>query len=103
MRRVLSRRTSMTPGHVVTANVAGPQDRRWLGDIEVVDWFSFAVAVAPAAVNLTVHSYDGRINVGIVADPVPLPAPHRFIERLEDELRGLADAVATTRNMANVA
>ena len=83
----------MNPGDIVTANVPGPPRRRWLGDIEVVDWFSFAVAVAPVGVNITVHSYDGRMNVGIVADPVALPEPHRLVERLADELRALADAV----------
>ena len=92
-RRVAGKRTSMTPSHVITANVAGPQHRRWLGDIEVVDWFSFAVAVSPVATNVTVHSYDGRMNVGIVADPAGMPAPREFVERLEHELAVLAREV----------
>jgi diacylglycerol O-acyltransferase len=92
-RRWLTRHTRMTPSHIVTANVPGARGPRWFGDIEVVDWFSFAVAVAPVSVNLTVHSYDGRMNVGLVADPVALPDPHRFVERLGQELRVLADAL----------
>jgi hypothetical protein len=92
-RRLLERRTSLTPSHLVTANVAGPKQPRWLGDIEVVDWFSFANAVSPAAVNLTVHSYDGRMNVGILADPAALPEPRAFMQRLVDELDVLADAI----------
>lgn len=102
-RRWLWRYTTMNPSHVVTANVPGPAQRRWLGDIEVVDWFSFAVAVKPASVNITVHSYDGRMNVGIIADPVALPAPHVLMARLTDELETLAVTVLPEPAMAGVA
>ena len=102
-RRWLTHRTSMNPSHVVTANVPGPRTRRWLGDVEVVDWFSFAVAVSPASVNITVHSYDGRMNVGIVADPAALPDPALLSKRLAAELEQLADAVVPTPVGAAVA
>jgi diacylglycerol O-acyltransferase len=101
-RRLATRYTTMNPSHVVTANCAGPAQRRWLGDIEIVDWFSFAVSVAPAPVNITVHSYDGRMNVGIVTNPIALPEPDHLMARLTTELRLLADAVgapSTTTDM----
>ena len=47
----------------------------------------------PANINLTVHSYDGRMNIGLMVDPVALPDPHGFIERLGAELELLAEAV----------
>ena len=93
-RRWLTRRTTMNPSHVVTANVPGPRANRWLGSIEVVDWFSFAVAIAPASVNITVHSYAGRMNVGLIADPAALPDPQRLVARMADELDELTAAVS---------
>jgi len=99
-RRTAAATTSLTFGHVVTANVAGPRQRRWFGDIEVVDWISFAVAVSPASVNLTVHSYDGRMNIGLVAETAALPEPHRLLARLDTELAVLAKAVLPSETVA---
>jgi diacylglycerol O-acyltransferase / wax synthase len=93
MRRLLTRRTNLTPGHLVTANVPGAATQRWFGDVAVADWFSFAVVIHPANVNLTVHSYDGRMNIGLLVDPAAMPDPHRFIERVTRELELLAEAV----------
>ena len=61
--------------NITTANVAGPQHLRWFGDVAVVDWISYAVAVAPADVNLTAYSYDGRLSIGLVATPESMPDP----------------------------
>src|SRR5207245_381686 len=69
IRRFAANRVNMVGTHIQTANVPGPSSTRWLGDVEVVDWFSFAMTVAPANVNLTAYSYDGRLNLGLVATP----------------------------------
>ena len=79
--------------NITTANVAGPRTRRWFGHVEVVDWVSFAVAVAPADVNLTAYSYDGRLVLGLVATPEAMPDPASFLARLRpalDELLAVA-------------
>ena len=55
--------------NITTANMPGPKKTRWVGDIEVVDWVSFALAIAPADVNLTAYSYAGRITMGLVSTP----------------------------------
>ena len=99
-RRTAAKHTTMNPTHIVTANVAGPRSRRWLGDIEVVDWFSFAIAMLPASVNVTVHSYDGRMNIGLVADPAAMPEPRAFIDRVTSELEVLAEATSVAMNGA---
>jgi hypothetical protein len=78
--------------------VAGPSSRRWLGDIEVVDWYSFALALNPANVNVTVHSYDGRMNFGLVTTPEAMPDPHLFLDRVAAELKLLS---AVTRESAS--
>lgn len=80
--------------NITTANVAGPQHLRWFGDVAVVDWISYAVAVAPADVNLTAYSYNGRLSIGLVATPEAMPDPAGFLARLQpalDELRHALD------------
>lgn len=99
-RRVAAERTTMNPGDIVTANVAGPARRRWFGDIEVVDWISHSVAMGPASVNVTVHSYDGRMNVSVVAVAAAMPDPSAFVARLEHELEGLVGAVLVEQERA---
>ena len=84
--RTMADRSPWIVNHLTTGNVAGPSSRRWLGDIEVVDWYSFALALNPANVNVTVHSYDGRMNFGLVTTPQAMPDPHLFLDRVAAEL-----------------
>jgi diacylglycerol O-acyltransferase / wax synthase len=92
-RRVFAERLPRTVNHVTTANVRGPAGTRWFGDVELVDWYSFALAVAPSNLNITVYSYAGRMNVGLVTTPEVLPRPHRFLDVLADELATLTRVV----------
>lgn len=85
-RRLFADHLPRVVSHVVTANVAGPRTTRWIGDVEIVDWVSFAVAVNPSNINITVYSYAGRMNIGLVTTPEALPEPHRFLERMTAEL-----------------
>lgn len=92
--------------NITTANVAGPQHLRWFGDVAVVDWVSYAVAVAPADVNLTAYSYNGRMTIGLVATPEAMPEPARFLDRLQpalDELRTALAAESAAREAAEMA
>jgi len=72
--------------NITTANMPGPKKTRWVGDIEVVDWVSFALAIAPADVNLTAYSYAGRITMGLVSTPESMPDPRSFLERVHESL-----------------
>jgi WS/DGAT/MGAT family acyltransferase len=90
LRALLADRLPRVVNNITTANVAGPARTRWIGDVELVEWISFAVAVAPADVNLTAYSYAGRLSVGIVATPESLPNPQRFAGYLEDALNELS-------------
>jgi diacylglycerol O-acyltransferase / wax synthase len=83
--------------NITTANVAGPRTRRWFGDVAVVDWISYAVAVAPADVNLTAYSYNGRLSIGLVATPEAMPDPAAFLARLQPALDELRQALAVER------
>lgn len=85
----------LTAGHLVTANVRGPAERRWIGDVQVADWVSYAIIVPPYSVNLTTHSYAGAMNVGLMTHPDVMPHPEQFLDRLAVGLRELAAAVRT--------
>jgi hypothetical protein len=82
-------------GHVVTANVPGSPEPRWVGDVEVAEWWSFAVAIPPSDVNLTAYSYAGRMNIGLVTTPEAVPEPRRFVARLEDSLAELVEVTSS--------
>lgn len=89
----------LTPGvtnHITTANVPGPRTARWFGDVEVVDWISFSLAIAPADVNLTAYSYAGRLSIGLVVTPESMPDPRGFLVRVEKSLAEHLAAVRTT-------
>ena len=75
LRAVFAPHVPKVVNNITTANVAGPQHLRWFGDVAVVDWISYAVAVAPADVNLTAYSYNGRLSIGLVATPEAMPDP----------------------------
>jgi WS/DGAT/MGAT family acyltransferase len=92
--RALADRAPVVVNHVTTANVAGPDRTRWLGDIEVVDWISFAIAVNPSNLNVTCYSYAGRMNVGLVSTPEALPHPDRFLERMRASLDELVEVTS---------
>ena len=84
--------------HITTANVRGPATTRWIGDHEVVDWVSFSLAVAPADLNLTGYSYDGRFRIGFVSTPESMPEPRMFLDRLH---RALADLLEVAQSSAD--
>lgn len=94
VRAVVADAIPRVANHITTANVPGPQRRRWLGDVEVVDWISYALAIAPADVNLTAYSYAGRLSIGLVVTPESMPDPVGFLRRVRAALEELLAAVA---------
>ncbi len=78
--------------HVVTANVRGPASERWIGPVRVADWFSFAIVVPSVNLNVTVHSYAGRLNVGVMTAPEVTKRPEDFVLLLTDSFDELASA-----------
>ncbi len=86
--RVLAFRTNMA-NHVCTANVAGPPATRWLGPVEVVDWYSFAVVVPAISSNIVFYSYAGKMNIGLLVAPEDFPQPYRFLDEIRDSLTEL--------------
>ncbi|NDK90340.1 DUF1298 domain-containing protein [Gordonia desulfuricans] len=81
---------------ITTANLPGPRETRWIGDIELVDWVSFALAIAPADVNLTTYSYAGVLSMGLISTPESMPDAARFLRRITESLRETRDALAAS-------
>ncbi len=93
LREVTMHRLKNVPSHFNTANLAGPKHVRWLGDVPVVDWVSFAVAVSPSDLNLTCYSYDGRFTIGFICTPESMPDPSAFLDRLHPAMERLLTTV----------
>ena len=97
-RRVFADSWPRVVSHVTTANVPGPPEPRWVGDAEVAEWWSFAVAIPPSNVNLTAYTYAGRLHVGLVTTPEAVPEPRRFLGRMEEALAELVDVTSSSRS-----
>ncbi|MFT4125010.1 MAG: wax ester/triacylglycerol synthase family O-acyltransferase [Gordonia sp. (in: high G+C Gram-positive bacteria)] len=95
-RKIMAHRAPRIMNTITTANMPGPRERRWIGDIEVAEWISFALAIAPADVNLTTYSYAGTLSMGLIATPESMPDPHRFLARI-------AEALAETKHALRAA
>ncbi len=79
--------------HVMTANVAGPKEPRYAGGVPVVDFFSLAVLVPPIGLNMTVYSYAGALNIGLLTAPEVHPEPARLLARFDESLVALCRAL----------
>ena len=86
--------------NVVMANVPLSPTTRWAGDVEVVDFLSYAVLVQPIGINVTVYSYDGRMNIGLLTAPEVIDDPHRLILRMEDALERFRSAPSRSDDVA---
>ena len=86
-----------SPAHLVTANVRGPATRRWLGDCEVVEFYSLVSLQPPLAVNITTYSYAGEMRVGVMTIPDEFDDPRSVVEGMADSLGELVAATATSR------
>lgn len=98
--RVFAYRIPTMVANVVMANVPLSPTTRWAGDVEVVDFLSYAVLVQPIGINVTVYSYDGRMNIGLLTAPEVIDDPHRVILRMEDALERFRSAPSRSDDVA---
>lgn len=90
--RIFAYRIPTMVANVVMANVPGSPTTRWIGDVEVVDFISYAVLVQPIGLNVTVYSYDGRMSIGVLTAPEVLDDPGRFLQHMGTALDRFAAA-----------
>ncbi|MBF4163465.1 wax ester/triacylglycerol synthase domain-containing protein [Nocardioides acrostichi] len=99
LRALAAPRSPVVLNHVTTASLRGPSEHRWLGDVEVVGFFSQSLAVAPADVNLTAYSYGGEMYLGLIGTPRTMVDPARFLRRMGEALVELDEAIRGRRGV----
>lgn len=81
------------PINAIVSNVMGPPFPIYLGGAKAERLYPMGPVVEGAGVNLTVMSYDGHIDVGLLAAAVLVPDPWVVTRRLPRALDALATAV----------
>jgi diacylglycerol O-acyltransferase / wax synthase len=75
--------------NLVISNVPGPQFNLYLAGARLVANYPVSVITHGMGLNITVMSYCGHLDFGIVADRDQMPDLSNLIEWLEDELDAL--------------
>ncbi|MGH3241132.1 MAG: WSD1 family O-acyltransferase, partial [Spirillospora sp.] len=78
---------SLRPINLIISNVPGPQFPLYLCGARVLAYYPISVITdVTGGLNITVFSYDGRVNVGIVACRELIPDPSEIVDHLVDAL-----------------
>ena len=82
------------PFNAVISNVPGPPVRLHSSGARVVSCYLFGPLVQSVALDITVISYAGSLDVGIAASPNLVPDPWQIADAMPAALESLVDAVA---------
>ncbi|MFA1538551.1 WS/DGAT/MGAT family O-acyltransferase [Actinomadura monticuli] len=78
---------SLRPVNLMISNVPGPQFPLYLCGAKVLGYYPISVVSdVSGGLNITVFSYDGKVNVGIVACRDLVPDPSEIVDHLVDAL-----------------
>jgi diacylglycerol O-acyltransferase len=78
--------------NLVVSNVPGPQYPLYMAGAKLVANYPVSVITDGMGLNITVMSYNGRMDYGIVADRDQMPDVDRLMDWLRDELDALKPA-----------
>ena len=81
--------TRMPPANVVVSNVPGPKTTRYWNGARMDGMYPVSIVAHGLALNVTVTSYAGSLDFGIVACRRSVPRVQRLIDFLEDGLTEL--------------
>jgi len=86
---------ALRPINLIISNVPGPQFPLYLCGAKLLGYYPISVITdISGGVNITVFSYDGKVDVGIVACRDLVPEPAEIIDYLRDALNELKDLAA---------
>ncbi|GAA1894753.1 WS/DGAT/MGAT family O-acyltransferase [Actinomadura bangladeshensis] len=78
---------SLRPVNLMISNVPGPQFPLYLRGAKVLGYYPISVVTdVSGGLNITVFSYDGKVNIGIVACRDLVPDPSEIVDHLVDAL-----------------
>jgi hypothetical protein len=83
--------------NVVVSNVPGPQIPLYCGGARLVAHYPVSVITDGLGLNITVMSYDGHLDVGIIADRGQMPDVATVMDGLEQSLTELEDSTDRRR------
>ncbi|WP_370260866.1 wax ester/triacylglycerol synthase family O-acyltransferase [Limnobacter sp.] len=87
--------------NIVISNVPGPKHRLYFNGAEVDGVYPVSLLLDGQALNITLNSYDGKLEFGLVACRRTMPSMQRLLQFLEDGLVELEQA-AQAEMQANV-
>lgn len=80
-------------GNTLVSNVPGPKTTRYVKDAELSEYYPISALPPGLHLNITLFSYGGRLNFGLVASKDTLPDLHKLGRYIEDAFTDLEDAV----------
>jgi diacylglycerol O-acyltransferase / wax synthase len=80
--------------NLIISNVPGPQLPLYLAGMEVKTFYPLSIPVHGLGLNITLQSYNGRIDLGITAAKSAVPDAHKLIELLQESLATLAEGLS---------
>lgn len=93
-RAVASKRVPVL-ANLTISNVPGPQVPLFLAGMELASYYPVSIVTHGLALNVTIISYNGWLDFGIVAAKSAMPDARRFARHLEAAHRELARTVGT--------
>lgn len=84
------------PFNAVISNVPGPPDRLYSSGARVLSCYLFGPLIQSVALDITVISYAGSLDVGIAASPNLVPDPWPIADAMPAALESLVVAVGET-------
>jgi diacylglycerol O-acyltransferase len=86
------------PAHsVVISNVAGPPVPLFAGDDRLLVAYPLGPILEGAALNMTVISYDGAVDLGLIACPQAVPQPSEIARGFERAIDELVEVAGSSR------
>lgn len=98
--RLSTSRVAAPNWNLVISNVPGPQIPLYMAGAKLVANFPVSVITDGMGLNITVMSYCGKLDIGIVADREQMPDVWKLIGWLDEELRALMPKASTPRPKA---
>jgi WS/DGAT/MGAT family acyltransferase len=89
--------------NVAISNVPGPQQPLYLAGAELKAYYPVSIVTHGLGLNITIVSYNGSLDIGLVACKKAMPDLRQFAKHMQDaykELRSLMESGPSTRKTA---